>query len=62
MGTTTANIAAVMTRFRPRTSATAPVKGAVNAMASVLAVIMVLISATPTANSRDNVGNSACGE
>jgi hypothetical protein len=55
-------IAAVMTRFLPSTSATAPVKGAVNAMASVLAVMMVLISAAPTPNSRDNIGNSACGE
>jgi hypothetical protein len=62
MGTTTASIAAVMTRFLPSTSATAPVKGAVNAMASVLAVMMALISAAPTPNSRDNIGNSACGE
>jgi hypothetical protein len=51
-----------MTRFLPSTSATVPVKGAVNAMASVLAVMMVLISAAPTPNSRDNIGNSACGE
>ena len=45
IGTTTASIAAVMTRFRPSTSATAPVNGAVKAMASALAVMMVLISA-----------------
>ena len=45
IGTTTASIAAVMTRLRPSTSAMAPVNGAVKAIASALAVMMVLISA-----------------
>ena len=51
-----------MTRLRPSTSAIAPVNGAVSAIASVLAVMMVLISAAPTPNSRDSSGSSACGE
>ena len=38
-----------MTRFLPNTSASAPVNGAVRAMASALAVMMVLISAAPDA-------------
>ena len=62
IGTTTASIAAVMTRLRPSTSAIAPVNGAVNAMASALAVMIVLISAAPTPNSRASSGSSACGE
>ena len=62
IGTATASMAAVMTRFRPNTSATAPVNGAVRAMASALAVMMVLISAAPTPNSRASAGSSACGE
>ena len=62
IGTTTASIAAVITRFRPSTSAIAPVNGAVSAIASALAVMMVLISAAPTPNSRASAGNSACGE
>ena len=62
MGTTTASIAAAITGFRPSTSATAPVNGAAKAMASVLAVMIALISAAPTPNSRDSAGNSACGE
>src|SRR5262249_35120641 len=61
-GTTTANIAAAMTRFLPSTSATAPVNGAVKAMARVLAVMIALISAAPTPNSRASAGSSACGE
>jgi hypothetical protein len=62
MGITTASIAAAITRLRPTTSATAPVNGAVKAMASVLAVMMALICAAPTPNSRDSAGSSACGE
>ena len=62
IGTATASMAAVMTRLRPSTSATAPVNGAVRAMASALAVMMVLISAAPTPNSRASAGSSACGE
>jgi len=61
VGTTTATIAAVMTRLRPRTSATAPVNGAVSAIASVEAVMMVLICPAPTWNSAPNDGSSACG-
>jgi hypothetical protein len=37
------------------------VNGAVNAIASVLAVIMLLISVGPTPNSRDRSGSRACG-
>ena len=62
IGSTTATIAAAMTRLRPSTSAIAPVNGAVSAMASVLAVMMVLIAAAPTPNSRASAGSSACGE
>jgi hypothetical protein len=62
VGTATASMAATMTRFLPSTSASAPVNGALNAMASVLAVMMVLISAAPTPKSRASAGSSACGE
>ena len=62
IGTTTATIAVVMMRFLPRTSASAPVNGAVNAMAKVLAVMIALISAGPAPNSRERAGSSACGE
>jgi hypothetical protein len=55
-------MAAVMTRFLPKTSAMTPVNGAVRAMASALAVMMVLISAAPTPNSCAKAGSSACGE
>ena len=61
IGTVTANIAAVMRRLRPSTSAAAPVNGAVSAMASVPAVIRELICAAPTPNSRASSGNSAWG-
>ena len=61
IGTVTANIAEVMRPLRPSTSATAPVNGAVSAMASVLAVIMALICAAPTPNSRASSGNNAWG-
>ena len=62
MGTTIASIAAAMTRFLPSTSATAPETGAVKAIASVLAVMIALISAAPTPNSRASEGSSAWGE
>ena len=45
IGTTTASIAAVMTRLRPSASAIAPVNGAVSAIASALAVMIVLMVA-----------------
>ena len=61
VGTITAKAAAVISRLRPRTSASAPVNGAVSAIASVLAVKSQLIC-RPTPNSRASSGNSACGE
>jgi hypothetical protein len=48
IGTTTANIAAVIKRLRPATSASAPVNGAESAIAAVPAVINALISPGPT--------------
>ena len=62
VGTTTANIAALIRRFLPMTSASAPVNGAEIAMAAVPAVISELISPAPTWNSRASSGSSACGE
>ncbi|HME30266.1 MAG TPA: hypothetical protein VKE53_10435 [Pseudolabrys sp.] len=53
VGITSINIAATITRLRPRISATVPVKGAVSATASVLTVMMVEISAAPALNSSD---------
>jgi hypothetical protein len=61
VGTTRTTMAAVMTRLRPSTSATAPVNGAVSAIAKVEAVMMVLICAAPTWNSAASDGSSACG-
>ena len=61
IGTVTANIAVVIRRLRPSTSAAAPVNGAVSAMASVPAVIMALICAAPIPNSRASSGNNAWG-
>ena len=61
VGTTIAIIAAVITRFLPSTSASAPVNAAVSAIASVDAVMIALISAAPTAKSRASDGSSACG-
>src|SRR5262249_44233666 len=58
---TIASIAAAIRRLRPITSATAPVNGAVSAMASVLAVMTALMSAAPTPNSRARSGKSARG-
>ena len=48
IGTTTANMAAVIRRLRPATSASAPVNGAESAIAAVPAVINTLISPGPT--------------
>src|ERR1700674_3033906 len=62
VGTTSTNIAATITRFRPRTSATAPVNGAVKATARVLTVMMAEISAALAPNSLDSIGRMACGE
>lgn len=62
VGMTITNMAATITRLRPSTSATVPVKGAVSATASVLTVMMVEISAAPTPNSSDNRGKIDCGE
>ncbi len=62
VGTASANIAATITRLRPSTSATAPVKGAVSATASVLTVMMVETSAAPASNSRESKGRIDCGE
>jgi hypothetical protein len=62
IGTTAANMAVVIRRLRPATSASAPVNGADNAIAAVPAVISALISPAPTLNSRANSGSSACGE
>ena len=63
VGTATSSDKAVtMTRLRPSTSATVPVNGAVNATASVLAVMMVEISAAPVPYSVDSSGRIACGE
>ena len=62
VGTTIANIAAVIRRLRPTTSASTPVNGAVKAMAAVLAVISALISPGPTPYSWASSGKSACGE
>ena len=53
------NAAAVIRRLRPITSASAPVKGAVSAMAADEAVISALISPAPTPNSCDSSGKSA---
>ena len=55
-------MAVTITRFRPSTSATAPVNGAVRATASVLAVMMAEISAAPAPNSCESSGKIACGE
>ena len=62
VGTTMANIAAVIRRLRPRTSASAPVNGAVSAIATVAAVISELISPAVTLKSCERRGSRACGE
>ncbi len=48
VGTVMANIAAVISRLRPSTSASAPVNGADSAIAAVLAVISEEIAPGPT--------------
>src|SRR4029077_6339534 len=62
VGMTSTNIATMITRLRPRTSVTAPVKGAVSATARVLTVMMVETSAALAPNSFDNSGRIDCGE
>ena len=62
VGMPSSSMAVTMTRLRPSTSATVPVKGAVNATAKVLAVMMLAISAAPAPNSVANSGRIACGE
>ena len=61
VGITSRNIAATITRLRPSTSATVPVKGAVTATAKVLTVMMADISAALALNSRDSSGRIDCG-
>ena len=56
------NMAATITRLRPSTSATAPVKGAVSATASVDTVMMVETSDALAPNSPDSIGRIDCGE
>ena len=60
-GTSSSTMAATMTRFRPSTSDSAPVNGAVAATASVPAVMIMLASAAPTPYSRAISGSTACG-
>ncbi len=48
VGTVMANMAAMISRLRPKTSASAPVNGADSAIAKVLAVISEEISPGPT--------------
>ena len=62
VGNASRNMATTITRLRPSTSATAPVKGAVTATASVLTVMMVEISAAPAPNSWASSGRIDCGE
>src|SRR5579862_3301020 len=62
VGTTVANIAAVMRRLRPTISASTPANGAVSAIAKVPAVINVEILLGPTSNSPASSGSKACGE
>ncbi len=62
VGIASITMATTMTRLRPSTSATVPANGAISATASVLAVMMVAISAGPTPNSCDSSGRMACGE
>ena len=54
-------MAATMTRFLPSTSATVPANGADSAIASVVAVIVRLMSAGVAPNSRASVGSNDCG-
>ncbi len=62
VGTTSTNMAATITRFRPSTSAIAPVNGAVTATASVDTVMMVETWAALAWNSPDSSGRIDCGE
>ena len=54
-------MAIAMMKRRPSTSAITPVKGAVNATASALTVMIWLMTAGPTPNSSDINGSTACG-
>jgi hypothetical protein len=54
-------MAATITRLRPSTSATVPVKGAVAATARVLTVMMVETAAALASNSRESRGRIDCG-
>ena len=54
-------IATTITRFRPSTSDSAPVNGAVAATASVPAVMIGLASAAPTPYSCAIIGSTDCG-
>jgi hypothetical protein len=54
-------IAAAITRLRPSTSAIAPANGAENAMASVVAVTIRLISPGLALNSPASKGSNDCG-
>src|SRR6266567_3481494 len=61
VGTTSANIAAAITRLRPTTSAKVPVNGAIRATAKVEAVMARLVSPAPAPNSRASSGSTDCG-
>ena len=60
-GISSSAMAATITRFRPSTSDSAPVNGAVAATASVPAVMIRLASAAPTPYSCAIIGSTACG-
>ena len=60
-GMSSSAIATTIRRFRPITSDSAPVNGAVAATASVPAVMIRLASAAPTPYSRAIIGSTACG-
>src|SRR3954468_6491536 len=60
-GMSSSAIATTIRRFRPITSDSAPVNGAVAATAKVPAVMIRLASAAPTPYSRAIIGSTACG-
>src|SRR3974390_1015853 len=62
VGTESTTRAVTITRLRPSTSAMVPANGAVSATASVLAVMMLEISAALLPKSCDSSGRIACGE
>jgi hypothetical protein len=61
VGTTSAAVAATMTRLRPSTSATVPAKGAMSATAKVVALTVRLTARAPARNSAASTGSSAWG-